>query len=49
MFLYGPGTGRKHTKNDMIPDIKTITRGKMETTAMTTKCFLERMNRNLDT
>lgn len=27
---------------------KAITRGKMETTAKTTKCFLERMNRKRD-
>ena len=39
---------RETQKNDMIIDIKAITRGKMETTATTTKCFLERMNRKRD-
>ena len=39
---------RETQKNDMILDIKAITRGKMETTATTTKCFLERMNRKRD-
>ena len=39
---------RETQKNDMILDIKAITRGKMETTATTTKCFLERINRKRD-
>lgn len=39
---------RETQKNDMILDFKAITRGKMETTAKTTKCFLERMNRERD-
>ena len=39
---------RETQKNDMILDIKAITRGKMETTATTAKCFLERINRKRD-